>query len=308
MSNINTNPSDDFDLFATEVEDNLQEQIAKGTYKWTNKYTAILGALVVITASVSGGIWYGNSHAASATTNALSNFASRIRGAAAGGAFTGAAGAGAGAAGAGAFAGAGAAGGTSGFGGGGFGGGSRLSGTIAKVNGNTVTITLDAAPSTPIAAGDAVSVRDTGAAGAATGATGAASNGAPAGAAAGGTAPTGTKRTRGTAAAGGTTSGTAPATGATSGQPSVGGGAGGGNGGAGGGRFNNPAFTACLAKNGVTLAPGARPDRTDPKVAAALQACFSTLGGGAPGAGGPGGGGFGGGNGGGARPAPTATP
>jgi hypothetical protein len=60
-----------------------------------------------------------------------------------------------------------------------------------------------------------------------------------------------------------------------------------------------------LAKNGVTLAPGTRPDRTDPKVAAALQACLSTLGGGAPGAGG---GGFGGGNGGGARPAPTATP
>jgi hypothetical protein len=60
-----------------------------------------------------------------------------------------------------------------------------------------------------------------------------------------------------------------------------------------------------LAKNGVTFTPGTRPDRTDPKVAAALQACLSTLGGGAPGAGG---GGFGGGNGGGARPAPTATP
>jgi hypothetical protein len=80
----------------------------------------------------------------------------------------------------------------------------------------------------------------------------------------------------------------------------------------GGGRFSNPAFSDCLAKAGVTFAPGTRPDRTDPKVAAAIASCASTLGLGAPGGGGftggaggaPGGGGFGGG----ARPAPTATP
>jgi len=67
-----------------------------------------------------------------------------------------------------------------------------------------------------------------------------------------------------------------------------------GNGG--GGRFNNPAFTACLAKNGVTFTAGTRPDRTDPKVAAALQACASTLG--LPSGGGAGV----------PRPAPTTTP
>ena len=281
---MNIDPTEDFDLFAKDVDDNLQEQLAKGTYKWTNKYTAILAGLVVITASVSGGIWYGSKHSASATTNALAGFASRLRGSAAGGAFTGAPGATSG--GASAFAGAGAAAGASGFAGGGFGGGSRLSGTITKVNGNTVTITLDAAPTTPIASGDAVSVRDTGAAGATTGS-------APA--APGATATTPSRKRASTSS---TQSPTTSAPGSTATKPSVGGAPGGGNGG--GGRFNNPEFTACLAKNGVTLAAGARPDRTDPKVAAALQACFSTLGGGAPGAGG----GFGGG----ARPAPTATP
>ena len=157
------NENEEFDLFATEVEDNLQETLAKGGYKWTNKYTAILGALVIITGAVSGGIWYGNGH--STASSAINGIASRIRGAAAGGAFTGAAGA-AGGFGGTAGATAGAAGGFAGAAGG-FGGGSRLSGTITKVNGTTVTITLDAAPATPIASGDVVSVRDTGAAGAA---------------------------------------------------------------------------------------------------------------------------------------------
>ena len=266
-----SNENEDFDLFATDVEDNLQETLAKGGYRWTNKYTAILAGLVLITASVSGGIWYGNKHAASSGAASLAGFASRIRGAAAGGAFTGAAGAagGAGAA-AGGFGGAGAAGGF---------GGSRITGTVTKVNGTTLTITLDAAPATPVAPGDAVSVRDTGG----TAATGAST-------------ATGTQTTPTTSSASGTKSGAATA--APSSKPSVGGAAAGngaaGNGG--GGRFSNPAFTACLAKNGVTIAAGARPDRTDPKVAAAIQACASTLG--LPsGAGG-----------GGARPAPTATP
>jgi len=263
-----SNENEDFDLFATDVEDNLQETLAKGSYRWTNKYTAILAGLVVITASVSGGIWYGNKHAASSSSASLAGFASRIRGAAAGGAFTGAAGAAAGGFGTGA---AGAA-------AGGF-GGSRITGTVTKVNGTTLTITLDAAPATPVAPGDAVSVRDTG---------GAAATGA--------STATGTQTTPTNSSASGTKSGAATA--APSSKPSVGG-AGAGNGAAGnggGGRFNNPAFTACLAKNGVTIAAGARPDRTDPKVAAAIQACASTLG--LPSGGGAGG----------ARPAPTTTP
>ena len=175
-----SNENEDFDLFATDVEDNLQETLAKGGYRWTNKYTAILAGLVLITASVSGGIWYGNKHAASSGAASLAGFASRIRGAAAGGAFTGAAGA-AGAA-AGGFGGAGAAGAAAGgFGGaggaGGF-GGSRITGTVTKVNVTTLTITLDAAPATPVAPGDTVSVRDTAGAGGTPGAGGAGGGGA----------------------------------------------------------------------------------------------------------------------------------
>ena len=180
-----SNENEDFDLFATDVEDNLQETLAKGGYRWTNKYTAILAGLVLITASVSGGIWYGNKHAASSGAASLAGFASRIRGAAAGGAFTGAAGAagGAGAAaggfgGAGAAGAAGAAGGFGGGGGAGGFGGSRITGTISKVTGTTVTITLDAPPATPIAAGDTVSVRDTAGAGGTPGAGGAGGGGA----------------------------------------------------------------------------------------------------------------------------------
>jgi len=280
------NSSDpEFDLFAKDVDDNLQEQLAKGSYKWTNKYTAVLGVLVIITGSVSGGIWYGSKHAGSATSNALAGFASRVRGAAAGGAFTGAAGATATDPAA-AFAG--AAGAQAGFaaGGGGFGGGARITGKVSKVNGTTVTITLDAAPSTPLATGDAVTVRAAGAGGAA--------GGVAAAGATGGTKPSTTGTTAG---APGAPTGTGPA-----GAP----GAGGGGGGGGGGRFNNPAFVDCLAKNGVTFTAGTPPDRTDPKVAAAMQACISTLGASAPGAGGAPAAGGGGGRA--ARPTPTATP
>ena len=46
-----------------------------------------------------------------------------------------------------------------------------------------------------------------------------------------------------------------------------------------GGFTSNPDFVACLKKNGVTPVAGQRLDRTDPKVSAALQACFSQLGG-----------------------------
>jgi hypothetical protein len=56
----------------------------------------------------------------------------------------------------------------------------------------------------------------------------------------------------------------------------------------------------------VTFTAGTPPDRTDPKVAAAMQACISTLGAAAPGAGGAPAAGGGGGRA--ARPTPTATP
>ena len=111
-----------------------------------------------------------------------------------------------------------------GFGGGGFSRGTA--GTVAKVSGNTVTITLTATPTTPIKVGDNVTVR------------GATTSAGGFGAAAGGLTG-GTGASAGAGASAGTPSGT-PAgagAGAASGAPRAGGA---------GGRFSNPAFTCLL--------------------------------------------------------------
>ena len=176
-----------FDLFATEVEDNLKEELAKGTFQWTNKYTKGLGILFVIVGLLSVGTWYGHYEAGkSATVSGASSFAS-LRASFGGG-------------GAGATAGTGAAaGGFGGFGG----GGTRITGTIKSVKGSSVTITLDdPTQASSLAAGDATRITDTGA--------GAAGGTTPSGTTAGGTtaggttapvpgvsAPTGTGGTRG---------------------------------------------------------------------------------------------------------------
>ena len=144
-----------FDLFATEVEDNLKEELAKGTFQWTNKYTKGLGILFVIVGLLSVGTWYGHYEAGkSATVSGASSFAS-LRASFGGG-------------GAGATAGTGAAaGGFGGFGG----GGTRITGTIKSVKGSSVTITLDdPTQASSLAAGDATRITDTGA-GAASGTT-----------------------------------------------------------------------------------------------------------------------------------------
>lgn len=256
MSNQTNTPDSTpaFDLFGVPDEDNLKEQLAKGTFQWTNKYTRILAIVFVLMGCLSAGAVYGHYEATKASSSGgltAGNIASlRSAFASAGGAsaFAGASGA-------------------SGFAGGGFSRGTA--GTVAKVSGNTVTITLTATPTTPIKVGDNVTVRGaTTSAGGLTGGTGAS---AGAGASAG--TPSGTPAGAGA--------------GAASGAPRAGGaGAAGGA----GGRFSNPAFTACLAKAGVTFTAGTRPNFQDPKVAAAIQSCATSLGLSAPGAGG---GGFG---------------
>lgn len=139
-----------FDLFATEVEDNLKEELAKGTFQWTNKYTKGLSVLFAIVGLLSVGTWYGHYEATKATsTSGTAAFAS-LRAAFGGGG--GAGGTGTGAA-------AGAA--VGGFGG--FGGGTRITGTIKSVKGSTVTITLDdPTQASSLVAGDAARVTDSG--------------------------------------------------------------------------------------------------------------------------------------------------
>ena len=271
MSNPTNTPDSTpaFDLFGVPDEDNLKEQLAKGTFQWTNKYTRILAIVLVLVGCLSAGAVYGHYEATKSSSGGLTtgNFASlRSAFASAGGAS-----ALAGASGASGFA-------SGGFGGGGFSRGTA--GTVAKVSGNTVTITLSATPTTPIKVGDNVTVRGAtgGAAAGLTGGTGASASGSASGSSAG------------------TSAGAPAGAGTASGAPRAGGA---------GGRFSNPAFTACLAKAGVTFTAGTRPDFTDPKVAAAIQSCATSLGLSAPGAPGAGGSGFGGSAG---RSAAPATP
>jgi hypothetical protein len=236
----------DFDLFAPNTEDNLREVLAKGSYKWTNKFTAIFAAILLIVSSASAGIWYGHRSASSAGTglSASGSFSrSGFTRSSFGGSATGASGSSGAAA----------------FGGGGF-GGSRVSGTVASVKGSTITVTADSDPSSTVKTGDSVSVRVSGG--------GAVPQTAP-------QSPTQTTASTTKTKSSGTSSGTAAGTPSATPRPQVSGGSG-----RGGGFTSNPDFVACLKKNGVTVVEGQRLDRNDPKVSAALQACFSTLGGG----------------------------
>ena len=139
-----------FDLFATEVEDNLKEELAKGTFQWTNKYTKGLAVLFAIVGLLSVGTWYGHYETTKSTSSlGASSFAS-LRAAFGGGAGGVGATAGTGA----------AAGGFGGFGG----GGTRITGTIKSVKGSTVTITLDdPTQASSLVSGDAARISDTGA-------------------------------------------------------------------------------------------------------------------------------------------------
>jgi hypothetical protein len=305
-----------FDLFATEVEDNLKEELAKGSFQWTDKYTKFFSFLLLATTLVTSGIWYGNHYAkgqVSASGQSLRSAFSGLAGLATGVTPSGA-----------------IAGGGSGFGagaGGGF-GGPRVLGTVTAVSGSTVTITLtDPTQTATFKAGDAARITDTSSAGNFPGATSAGS--ADGATLAGTVSPTVGSSTAtpgasintgaagsGAAGSGAAGSGAAGSGAAGSGDPAISGpgtGSGGGGqvGGRGGGLFSNPALVMCLAKAGITITAGQRPDFQDPKTQSAMTSCFSELGIAAPGVGGRSGAGGGNGrprgNGAFAPPTPTAS-
>ncbi len=250
MSNEERNSPEDFELFGTPAEDNLKEVLSRGGHKWSNKTTGLLGIALLVVASASAGAWYGHR---TATTTPASAFAAAF-GARAGG-----------------FGGGTGSGGASGsFPSGGF-GGRGVSGTVSSVNGDKVTVTIDNRSTTTLSSakvGDAVTVRSTSG-------DGAAPLPLPTTSAAPSSSTSGSAKS-----SSGSKNGKATATAKPTLSPGAQGGFGpGGAGGPGGGGFNNPAFTACLKENGVTISAGSRPDRNDPKMAAALQACLAKLGG-----------------------------
>ena len=290
----NPDPSDEpkFDLFATEVEDNLKEELAKGTFQWTNKYTKGLGVLLIATALVSSGIWYGHyEDSKTKTTSGSSAFAS-LRAAFASGGFGGFGGGSGGSTGTtGSSASGGSAGGFGGF------GGTRVSATITSIKGSTVTLTLDdPTTASSLTAGDQARLTDSGTVAAPGGAS---TGGAPSGASTSGS-PSGSGTT---SAKGSTTTSSASGSAPAAGSGNASGGSGSGSGRA-GGLFSNPKLTACLTKAGVKLTAGSRPNFQDPNTITALRTCFTQLG---ITPGGFGGGGSGGGASGGAAPAPGAT-
>jgi hypothetical protein len=252
-----------FDLFAPPVDDHLKEELAKGKYEWTNKYTRLLAGAFVVVALLSAGAWYGHHSATATSATGLSlnrtGFATGFAGGAGGGSAR-----------------ARNSGTTTSQGGGipgGFGGGGpRVTGTVTKVSGSEVTIKLDdPTQSSSLKSGDTTRVTNT---------TG---FGAPAGAPSGGTvgqvpnpaSTSTTNKANSNSKSTTTKSGVKSPTGSAGSARPTFGSAGGAGGGAGrGGGFNNPEITACLAKEGVTLTPGARPDRTDPKIAAAFAKCL----------------------------------
>ena len=60
MSNPTNTPASTpaFDLFGVPEEDNLKEQLAKGTFQWTDKYTRILAIVLVLVGCLSVGAVY----------------------------------------------------------------------------------------------------------------------------------------------------------------------------------------------------------------------------------------------------------
>ena len=71
MSNQTNTPDSTpaFDLFGVPDEDNLKEQLAKGTFQWTNKYTRILAIVFVLMGCLSAGAVYGHYEATKASSS-----------------------------------------------------------------------------------------------------------------------------------------------------------------------------------------------------------------------------------------------
>ena len=304
--------TNDFDIFSAPEDDHLAEKISKGSYRWFNKGTAVLGVVLLFSSGVASGIWYSKRPTSTTASNGTLSFgsvgASNFGGNFGGGNRRSRNG------------GSGVSANFGGFGG----GGSSTQGTITKIQGNTIylrgadgqAITVKADSTTPVIAattsklnelkvGDAVTVSgQVGNDGSIT-PTAVSKGDLPAGLRFGGgnfgggnfgggngaltnnstgqrTNSNGGAQSRrnrqnsnnsnATNSNGNNANGGAPATS----RPSVSGNGGGGNGGGGRG-FNNPEFTSCLSKNGVTINQGERPDMQDPKVQAAFEKCRSLL-------------------------------
>jgi hypothetical protein len=68
--------TNDFDIFSAPEDDHLAEKISKGSYRWFNKGTAVLGIVLLFSSGVASGIWYSKRPTSTTTSNGTLSFGS----------------------------------------------------------------------------------------------------------------------------------------------------------------------------------------------------------------------------------------
>lgn len=71
-------PADPFEWAGTP-DDDLADMLHRGAYRWSNRFTVVLSALLVFATGASAGIWYQQRSGTSAASAAISSQFSRIR-------------------------------------------------------------------------------------------------------------------------------------------------------------------------------------------------------------------------------------
>ena len=68
--------TNDFDIFSAPEDDHLAEKISKGSYRWFNKGTAVLGIVLLFSSGVASGIWYSKRPTSTTASNGTLSFGS----------------------------------------------------------------------------------------------------------------------------------------------------------------------------------------------------------------------------------------
>ncbi len=77
-------PADPFEWTGTP-DDDLADMLHRGAYRWSNRFTVVLTALLIFALGSAAGIWYQQRSGAAAATSALTSTFSRLRSQFAGG-------------------------------------------------------------------------------------------------------------------------------------------------------------------------------------------------------------------------------
>ncbi len=87
-TDTNANPTDPFE-WAGAADDDLADMLHRGAYRWSNRFTVVLGVLLVFAIGASAGIWYQQRNGTAAASSAITSQFSRLRSQFAAGGFGG---------------------------------------------------------------------------------------------------------------------------------------------------------------------------------------------------------------------------